>query len=211
MIAQKPRTTTHTFLLFIVSFTFIIVWLPLVRSIFDGSSYHWETGYFGFVMKGDGIGPHFGFLIAQLLLYSALFYSVYWQKNRKIAFGLLGIWFIHFFGSLIYEGLNGELMFHGDALNVHYDMTYLVVILGTISLGLILLAYKKDQALDLPCISWNKKNKLAAWIILGPLPIQLILLSTGDPQQNTDQIGVVISIIQANVIPFIFLPYGKRK
>jgi len=211
MEAQKPRSTTHTILLFIVSFTFLVVWLPFVRSLFDGVSYHWGRDYFGYQLSGDGINTNYIFLILEVILYTSIFYGIYWMKNRKLLFALVGVWLVHIFGNLLYEGLMGEMMFHGDALNVHLDLTYLVLILTLVSLFLIIISWKKESAFSSPGISWNKRNKLMAMIILGPLPVQLVLLQMGEPQQTTDQIGVVISIVQALAIPFIFLPYGAQK
>lgn len=211
MEAQKPRSTTHTILLFIISFTFLTVWLPFIRSLFDGVTYHWGQDYFGYHLSGDGININYIFLILEIALYSVLFYGVYWMKNRKLLFGLLGVWLIHFFGSLLYEGLQGEMMFHGDALNVHLDLTYLVMVLTLISIALIAISWKKEVSLTIPGIRWNQRNKRIAIAIFAPLPIQLILLQMGEPQQTSDQIGVLISIAQALVLPLIFLPYALRK
>lgn len=210
MEAQKPRSTTHTVLLFIVSFTFLTVWLPFLRSLFDGVSYHWGQDYFGYHLSGDGINSHYIFLVLEVILFSAIFYGMYWMKNRRLLFGLLGLWMVHFFGSLLYEGLQGEMMFHGDALNVHLDLTYLVLFLTVVSGTLVYLSWKREANLNQPEISWGRKNKLATMIIFGPLPLQLLLLQMGEPQQTTDQVGVVISIVQALVLPLIFLPYKLK-
>jgi hypothetical protein len=60
-------------------------------------------------------------------------------------------------------------------------------------------------------IVWSRRNTILALIILGPLPIQAILLATGEPHGLTDKIGVLISIAQCFVIPFIVRPYRSRK
>lgn len=211
MEAQKPRSTTHTILLFIISFTFLTVWLPFIRSLFDGVTYHWGQDYFGYHLSGDGINVNYLFLILEVALFSSIFYGMYWMKNRKLLFGLLGLWLVHSFGSLIYEGLKGEMMFHGDALNIHIDLTYLVLVLTLVSITLMALSWKKEVSSTKPGIGWNKMNKRMAMVIFAPLPIQLILLQMGEPQQTTDQIGVLISIVQALILPLIFLPYTLRK
>ena len=58
-------------------------------------------------------------------------------------------------------------------------------------------------------VNWNPSNSKAAWIILAPLPIQILLLATGEPHGLSDEIGVILTIIQAILIPSIFLPKGK--
>lgn len=211
MEAQKPRSTTHTILLFIISFTFLSVWLPFLRSLFDGVTYHWGQDYFGYHLSGDGINVNYIFLILEVVLFSCIFYGMYWMKNRKLLFGLLILWMVHVFGSLLYEGLQGEMMFHGDALNVHFDLTYLILVLTLVSIVLMVLSWKRESTNAKPQISWNKRNRLMAIAIFAPLPVQLILLQIGEPQQTTDQIGVLISIAQALVLPLVFLPYTLKK
>lgn len=111
---------------FLLSLTFMIVWLPFVRSLFDGESYAWGTNYFGFFISGNGVTPSFLFLIIQMALYALLFIGLYRMKNRKLYFGLLFIWWINVFGNLIYDIIvNGDTMFHGDTLNVHILSFYL--------------------------------------------------------------------------------------
>ena len=211
MIAQVPRNAWQTRLLFIIAFNFSLGWRPCVRSILDGAAYHGGITYFGIACAGDGISLDYLFIVAELILYLALFYCIYWMRNRRLAHVILGVWFVHFFGYLIYDGLDGNMMFYGDALGVEIDLTYIVLVLALISLYAIVKIIISDRVGTPTSIVWNMRNKMMAMIILGPLPVQLLLLGTGEPQQTTDQIGVIISIFQGIAIPFVILPYTLTK
>jgi len=47
-------------------------------------------------------------------------------------------------------------------------------------------------------------------IILAPLPIQAILFATGEADGLTDEISVIITIIQSFLIAIIFFPTKKH-
>ena len=198
----------YTGLLFMVGLTFMLTWLPSVRSLFDGRSYEWGLNYFGFTISGQGISSHYVFLLIQLVFFSALFLSFYWIRNRIVNYTLLGLWWVHIFGNLLFDiVVNGDTEFHGDTMNVHISLSMIVIPLAIITLGLIILTVRKDMNSLPVTIPWSRKNARLAWIVFGPLPIQAILLATGQPHGTTDQIGVLISIAQCFLIPFVVRPY----
>jgi len=100
-------------------------------------------------------------------------------------------------------------MFHGDTLDIHVSLAAIVTPIALLGLILVVLAIRKDMKLPPGQVNWNRLNIRAAWIILAPLPLQILLLATGEPHGLTDEIGVVITIIQAILIPTIFLPKEK--
>ncbi|MFZ1808329.1 MAG: ubiquinol cytochrome C oxidoreductase, partial [Cyclobacteriaceae bacterium] len=170
-------------------------------------SYQWGTNYFGFLIYGAGVNLDFIYVVAQLLFYSALMVSMYWVRNRTIYHTLLGVWFINFFGNLIADiVINGDTMFNGDTLNVHISITWIVLPLSFLALILIFLVIRADKNADEQLTSWTVKNRTLLIMILGPLPIQAILFAAGEPHGITDQIGVIISIIQCFLIPIILRP-----
>jgi len=208
--AYRSRTGLVTALLFIIAFTFLIVWLPLVRSILDGDTYEWGLNYFGTFISGAGITFSLLFLVIQLFFYVAIFWSVFRAKNRIIAYGLVVLWWIHIFGNLLREiVVEGDTMFHGDTLNVHVSLSMLVIPLSAITALIIALWIRKDIRSTDTSIPWSRRNTTMALIILGPLPIQAILLYFGEPHATTDEIGVLITILQCMMVPLIFFPYGK--
>lgn len=208
--ALRPRNGLFNFLLYFSGVSFVLVWLPLLRCLFDGSTYRWGQSFFGFSFHSRGIEPGLLFLLLALVFFLALFYSFYWVENRRVFHGLLIGWWLFSFGNLLFEfAMNGDVMFHGDTLDVHLSMAAIVTPIALLALILVVLAIRKDGKLPRGQVNWNRLNKRAAWIILAPLPIQILLLATGEPHGLTDEVGVVITIIQAILFPTIFLPKEK--
>lgn len=208
--AYRNRNGLITALLFIIAFTFLIVWLPLLRSVLDGDTYEWGLDYFGTFISGAGITLSLIFLLIQLVFYVVLFWSVFRVKNRIVAYVLVVLWWIHIFGNLLREIIvEGDTMFHGETLNVHVSLSMLVIPLSVITGLIIALWMRKDMRSADMSIPWSRRNTNMALIILGPLPIQAVLLYFGEPHATTDEIGVLITILQCMLIPLIFFPYGE--
>jgi len=210
LIAYRKTSRLLTVLTVLISFTFMVTWLPVVRSIFDGSSYQWGLNFYGLGFSGEGITASLLFPIAQLLFYSALFISMFWVRKRQWFYGLLIAWYFMVFGNLLSDiAINGGTMFHGDTLNVHISLTWIVLPLSLLALVLIYFVIREDRKAEEPQIPWATKNRNLMFWILGPLVIQAILFSYGEPHGITDQIAVVWSILQSFLIPLILRPYAS--
>jgi len=185
----------------------MLVWLPILRCLFDGSTYSWGQNYFGFSFSSAGIQAGYFILIPFLIFFALFFFSFYWMRNRAILYGLLVLWWIHNFGNFIYDIIvNGDTEFHGDTLNVHVSLSMIVIPLAIIMLMLIVAIIVKDRKLEAVNIPWDKKNNKKAILILGVLPLQAILFATGEPHALTDEISVLVTIFQSFLIPIIFFP-----
>ena len=192
-------------------FTFMLVWLPLLRCLMDGTSYRWGQMYFNWPLASEGLQVDYLFLVISLALYAALFYTSYWYKRRVVFYLLLIWWWVHVFGNLIYQiQIQGDTMFHGDTLDVHVSLKSIVYPLALLGAILVLAVIHKDQKLPTVQISWDKTNKVRAVVILAPLVLQVFLFSLGPPHGTSDQIGVVIAIMQSFLIPTIFWPARKK-
>ncbi|MCB0616524.1 MAG: hypothetical protein KDC75_24565 [Phaeodactylibacter sp.] len=55
-------------------------------------------------------------------------------------------------------------------------------------------------------IPWNGRNKKWAIVLLAFLLLQFILFATGEPHGVTYKIGVALTIAQAILLPFVFVP-----
>lgn len=211
-IAVRENNFLFNALLFFTGITFLLVWLPLLRCLFDGSTYSWGQSYFGIQLSSAGISADYFILIPFLLLYLALFYSFYHLKNRKIFYGLLIVWWVHFWGNLLYDiAMNGDTMFHGDTLNVHVSLSAIVVPLAVLALLMIIAVIRKDSRMETTHLLRTDNKQLWTWIILAPLPLQAVLFMVGEPHALTDEISVLITIAQALAIPFIFTPGKVRE
>lgn len=211
-IAVRSNNGLFNLLLFLVGITFMLVWLPLLRCLFDGSTYSWGQWYFGRQFSSAGITADYFVLIPFLLLYLSLFYSFYYAKNRQLFYGLLIAWWVHFWGNLLADiFVHGDTMFHGDTLNVHISLTSIIVPLAILALLLIIAVIRKDRTLETVSLPRTDSNRLWTWIILAPLPLQAILFMVGEPHALTDEISVLITIAQALALPFIFRPGKVRE
>ena len=207
LIAIRSKNILFNILMFFAAFTFMLVWLPLLRCLFDGNSYQWAQQYYGITLVSKGLSADYLALVFFLIIYMALFSSFYWIKNRVIFYALLIWWWLHVFGNLLFEIIqNGDTQFHGDTLNVHVSLSAIVIPLAIIAAILIFLVIRKDRQTPDTQIKWSKPNTQKALFILGPLPIQAILFATGEPHGITDQIGVLIAIAQSYLFPIIFFP-----
>ncbi len=212
--AYKKSNRLTTLLTVLISLTFMIAWLPFLRSVLDGRSYQWGINYFGFQLHGAGITPDFVFLVLQLALFAGLFIAMYRVRNRLVYYVLLAVWFFHTFGNLLADIIvNGDSVFEGDTLGVKVSLTWIVVPLSVLALSLIFMEIRADRRAAPQEIPWVAKNRNLLWLILlGPLPVQAVLLATGKPHGLTDQIGVVMTILQSFLIPVILRPYpGKTR
>lgn len=206
--AFRNPQLAYQLLLFVIAFTFLIVWLPFLRAPFDGVTYHWATTYFGIPFSGSGLNRDYLFLIVEFIFYAGLFFSVYWVRNRNVFYVLLGLWWFHFFGGMLYTIIQDpDSTFRGDTLGVVVSLIYIVGPLVLIALTLVVWVIRKDRQAEEVSIPWNRKNRLMALLIFGPLPLQFVLLHFGPDPSLMDQIGVLISITQCLAIPLVLRPY----
>ena len=77
--------------LYVVAFTFIIAWLPLVRAPIDGPSYEWGVVYYGRQFAGAGTGGDFWLLLAQGALAFAVLHLGFRAPGR-LSDWLLSSW-----------------------------------------------------------------------------------------------------------------------
>ena len=209
--AVRPNHWLLNITLLFSGFTFMLVWLPLLRCLMDGTSYRWGQMYFNWPLASEGLQVDYLFLVVSLVLYGALFYTSYWWKQRVVFYLLLMWWWVHVIGHLIYQiHIQGDTMFHGDTLDVHVSLKSIVYPLAILGALLVLAVMYKDQKLPSGQISWGKVNKIRAAVILIPLVLQVFLFSSGQPHGTTDQIGVVIAILQSLLMPTIFWPLRSK-
>ena len=211
-IAVRSNNALFNSLMIFSGLTFMLVWLPLLRCLFDGKTYSWGQQYFGMSINSTGIEPGYFMLIPFLMLYLLFFYSFYWIKNRTIFYVLLAWFWIHNFSNLLFDIIkNGDTEFHGDTLNVHISISMIVIPLSIIALIWIIAVIRKDKKLTEVNIPWGRTNKIKALIILAPIPIQAILFATGEAHGLTDEISVIITIIQSFLIAIIFFPKKHKE
>lgn len=201
-------------LLFTVAFVMIVSWLPLIRVLFDGVTYQWGTSWFGHMFSSAGLQGDWWVLVVQLAFGTSVLYYGY-RGPRKPFYTLLPLWFGLYFVDLaftFYRDPEG-LMFHGDTLDIHFNMGY--PLLGIAGFFLALAVYwiwrdKKDHN-TYPQSAWTKRNKTMGIAAAALLPPVYFLLSTGVPHATTDEIGVILTMIQWGLINAALYPWGVWK
>ncbi len=210
-IAVRSNNVLFNGLMVLSGFTFMLVLLPLLRCLFDGETYSWGMQIYGMSFYSKGIQADYFILIPLLAFYLFYYFSFYWLKNRKLFYTTLIIWWLLNFGNLLYDIIkNGDTMFHGDTLDVHVSLTKIIVPFAMLTLLWIIWIILKDKKLQTVSISWARKNNSMALILICLLPIQALLLAFGEPHALTDEIGVILIIIQAFATAFVFIPTKKN-
>lgn len=205
--AYRKGLLPYKLLLLLIGITFMLTWLPFLRCLMDGKTYTWGMTYFGRQFSSAGLSADYFFLILQMAFFAALFYSFFWVKNRTVFYALVGLWFLNTLGNFLFTIIQeGDTEFHGNTLNVHINLSTIILILSAIALALIAWTIIKDRQQPPSAIPWSRRNRLWALILLAPLPLQWLLFATGTPHGTTDEIGVVIAIAQSLLLPFVFLP-----
>lgn len=206
-IAVRKSNGLFNSLMIFSGITFMLILLPLQRCFFDGSSYSWGQQYFGMSFYSKGVELDYFILVPFLILYVVYFYSFYWVKNRTLFYIMLIWYWVHNFGNLLFGLIkDGDSMFHGDTLNIHISISTIIIPLSILFLIWIVAIIYKDKRLEEVEIVWSKRNTLKALFILGVLPIQAILYATGEPHGFTDEVSVIITILQSFLFGIIFIP-----
>ena len=210
LVAYRRPDSWSTTLMILISLTFMIVWLPFIRSVFDGDTYQWGTNYFGLFISGAGITPSILFLVLQLAFYSVLIVGMYRMANRTLYHFLTIVWWTNVFGNLISDILiNGDTEFHGDTMDVHMSISFIVIPLSVLALGIVALFIRAEKRylIHQPLRMGSLNRKLGIGFLLS-LPVLFCLLFFGEPHATTDEMGVIIAIAHCFYIPFIFKPYA---
>jgi hypothetical protein len=183
----------------ITAVTFVIAWLPLVRSLLDGPSYQWGATFFGRSFSGAGLGGDFWFLLAQ----GALALTVLGLGFRRPGvpfYTLLIGWLALNAANIAYGLINNPqaLVFEGATLGVRVNIGPLALAIYAAALlcavAAALLEYANGRRP--PRFAWTAANTAAVAAAAALLPLQYILLREASGQDLADQIGVILTMTQ---------------
>lgn len=209
-ITEHRFDVVYRILLFLTCLTGATTWLPFLRCLFDGKTYQWSTSFLGYTLTSAGINLPYLYILFWTGIWLFLMYSFFWIRNVRIFQFLLIVWFGSMLTNMSYDIFRGEsFMFHGDTMGVHLDltpfiMTFMVVVI--LLVAIVLMGRKADMILGF----WSKRN--TRWLIALSIwiPLQAIFFATGEPHGSTDEIGVVISLLQVILVYFGMTAYGTN-
>lgn len=195
-------------LLFFTGLTFATSWLPLLRGLMDGESYSWGTTFLGKTFSGSGAGGDFYYVVLNALLGLFLLCSFYWVRQRLIFYLLLVLWYGSIIANAFYEVGYGEgYYFHGDTLGIHVNLSY-VIIPFVLFLGFLAVKVIKKDRKNRFRARWIVKNTYWLAALLLPIFPQYLLFSGGEPHGITDQIGVLLALLQLLMVAFPLKAYS---
>ena len=191
----------HVVAMVFLTLSFVLFWLPLVRTICVGPSYEWGSRLFGMGFSGAGIGGDWWFLWIGSAAGIALLWTGWRGPDRlfrPLAFAAAGI----LLADAIYTVASGnDATFEGATLGVSLSIGTIQLCFYALLLALLLWSWRSPTRRREPLARINTTILVAALMLL---PLQYALLSTGQGQEARDAIGVFMTMGQWVLISFGF-------
>ncbi|MGH9966606.1 MAG: hypothetical protein ACREBG_02070 [Pyrinomonadaceae bacterium] len=205
-MSPKP-TRLLKVVLVLTAITMIAVWLPLIRGLMDGASYQWGNSFLSWSYGGQGLGGAYWLIALQAAFCVALLY-LGWRGGRPPFHWILLLWnFAHAVDACYNALLFPErYRFQGDTLGVDVSLAWVgpVVFGGLAVLSLIWVVSDLKRHQTKPPPTWTRKSRILLWLTIGIIPVQFFLLRFGVPHGTTDQIGVLLTMLQWAVLNWSF-------
>jgi hypothetical protein len=197
-----PDRITRT-ALGLFTLTTVVFYLAAVRGAFDGPSYQWQL----FGLGGRGVGGDYWVPVVGAS--GALAVVAGGWRCRRWAFVLLAAWnVLVFLAVLVVVTSNPEkFRFRGDTLGLDVSLAWMGPLLFGAGAVLSLVAARR-QFRHCPAVApWSRRNARWAVVLVAALPFQFLLLRFGSAGSLSDQVGVLVTIVQWLMVGRIFRPY----
>lgn len=191
-------------LLWWTSVTFLTGWLPLIRGAFDGPSYEWGTSYFGYSFSGTGVAGDYWLPAVKVALGLTLL-VLGWRGARSPFPYLLVAWQAFGLADALFSAITEPeaFRFRGDTLGIDVSLAWVAPLFYSAALVLAVIWFARSRADRLSTdTGWARSNYVWLAALAALLPVQFVLLRYGIPLGTTDQVGVVLTIVQWFLIPF---------
>lgn len=193
--------------------TFVLAWLPLVRCLFDGSSYEWGTRVFGARLGGAGLEGDLWFLVLETAFGIWLLHQGWRRRGPAFRVGLVG-WHAFLAAQAVYAVATAPeaFRFEGATLGVEVSLALLapVLTLGFLALAVVWAVRHRGRPAVAPP-PWTRLNTFLTVAVVLLFPVQFVLLRTGRGQEATDQIGVLLTIGQWLLLAAALYPWRPRR
>jgi hypothetical protein len=192
-------------LLLWVGFTGILTWLPLIRSLMDGDSYAWGVPYWGIEFSGDGLtGDVWAPPLAAAHVLATLFLG--YRGARQPFHWLLLAWVVPLGAYMSYFTVAEDMRLQGDTMGMDFSLAWVGPVLfgGMAVLAAVWVVRDLRARRAVEWVEWPRSGRVLAMVALAALPVQLFLLRYGPPHDTTDQIGVILTIVQWIVLNVAF-------
>ena len=190
------------------AFRTLVPWLVFFRLTLEGDSYRWGTQYFDWTFYSSGFArPDF------LLIYALVAIGIFvlWQMRRyrlSVAATALVIYLGVLAADALYQFNRGvPIVFQGDTLGVKLDISIPFYGLQFL-MFVVALAWwfgVRDISPATPPVLSNTRRNIVRVCGLF-VPIQVLLLVSGEPHGTTDAIGVIGTLTQWVLLAYAFYP-----
>jgi uncharacterized membrane protein YqaE (UPF0057 family) len=191
-----------------LSLHFITPWLPFLRSIMDGPSYRWGASHFGIGFGGAGLGGDFWFAALHAAAALAFIWCGWRRPNGlfRIAAALLAALLL---ASTLYSVATApeSFRFRGDTLGVDVSLTFVAPLFDTLFL-LLALWFLRGPRLAVPPL--GRTNRLLLGLFALLLPVQFVLLRSGQGQETSDVVGVLLTMLGWFLLSAGLAPWRTR-
>ncbi len=194
--------------------TLLVVWLPLVRGLMDGESYQWANSFWGFQLGGRGLHGAYWVLVLQAAFGITLLY-LGWRGAQQPFHWFLLLWHIPLGVQATYDAISSpeDYRFRGDTLGVDVSLAWVGPLLfgGFALLSILWVIRDLGRGRERAVLQWNRANYILLLIAVSLLPIQFLLLRFGEPHGTTDQMGVILTMLQWVLISLGLFPWLRSK
>lgn len=194
--------------------TLLVVWLPLVRGLMDGESYQWANSFWGFQLGGRGLHGAYWVLVLQAAFGITLLY-LGWRGAQQPFHWFLLLWHIPLGVQATYDAISSpeDYRFRGDTLGVDVSLAWVGPLLfgGFALLSILWVIRDLRRGRERAVLQWNRANYILLLIAVSLLPIQFLLLRFGEPHGTTDQMGVILTMLQWVLISLGLFPWLRSK
>ena len=190
-------------------FRTLLPWLVTYRLTLEGNTYSWGAEYFGRMFHSSGLARP-DFLVVYTLLAVSL--AILWQLRRhhfRVAAPALAACMGFFAANAAYQWLAGEpMMFHGDTLNIHVDLSvpFFAFNFGFFALAVLWWWGVRDLPRGAGPRPLSRARRAVLWACIASTPVQVILLMAGEPHALTDEIGVLMTLAQGALLGWALFP-----
>lgn len=185
--------------------TTLVFWLPFIRTLMDGPTYEWGlAGLGGRGLQGDVWFPALGAALALSIRYFG------WRGAHLPFHALLLLWLVPLGALASWAALSepDDFRFQGDTLGVDVPLAWagptIFGGLALVAIGWVVRDLRSGRSREI--LPWALANRALLLALLGLLPVQFLLLRFGEPHGTTDQIGVILTIVQWFLIGFALKP-----
>lgn len=211
---DKARTTTWDQKLFVVlwiwvCFRTLLPWLVFFRLTFEGNSYRWGTSYFGHSFHSSGL-DRADFMLVYALLASGLLILFFLREFRfNVAAPLMvGLLATHA-ADAFFELVAGDpVIFQGDTLGIRMNISapFFALSFAMFALAIAWWMGVRNVAAKRNVSRLTPARKRIVQACVLAVPLQLTLLMSGEPHGTTDQLGVILTILQGGLLSLALYP-----